>query len=867
MRGPSFRKIESISEAFDSVVMLTWSNWKTEPRSNRYHYATRFAQHMPVFFVQPDSTDKTVTIETIDGIHIVHCSEIYGAEQTMALREALFSRGVRSPILWIYNAFFEHYIRRSSARLKIFHATEDYITVDSDFAIAGSEAGSAVKRILPHIDCLIGVSEAVTRVYVERGRFRGHAVTLRNGCDFTFWESSGAAKYEPPADGGRVALYQGGLNRRLDFDLLQELARSMPHWQFWFCGRSDDSEGWRRLAAEPNVRYFGEVDATGIANLARHALVGLMPFKKYKLIYNSLPLKAYEYVGCGLPVVTIPIESLSNDTDLFRPAEGADQFRSAIEAVAGQRIDRAALARRRDAARRESYDQRFEALQGIILDQLAAPATNASLNVAILFDDQSTKVKTIREHIDAFQKYSRHVCEFMPATGIINGDIGRISWDHFDAIIVHYSIRVSIENHLDRSIAETIARFDGAKILFIQDEYENTECAREWIERLGIDAVFTTVNEVELEKAYAYRRFPRVDFIQTLTGYMPDDPELDKYALPLRDRKILIGYRGRKLPYQYGELGQEKYRIGVEAKRRAEEQRLPVDIEVDDTRRIYGNDWYRFLGSCRATLGTESGANIFDFDGSLRRAAENNANITFLEFADKYLQGREGEIIMNQISPKIFEAIRLRTALILFEGEYSGVVKPNIHYIPLMKDFSNFDEVVRKITDDSFVSALTERAFADIVASGRYSASKFVAGVDAYLSARVPRGPKARLVAMTVCADFGEERQLINAFGNAISPTREAVDRQTIVDIAQRVTKDIAATSSNSRRRANQLTSTLRRVWRLIPTGVRSRLAREIARINIATIDKNASPGLVASVWSLAPLRLRLWLFRKLPSP
>ena len=37
---------------FDAVLMLTWSDWYTEPRSNRYHYAVRFAATLPVFFLQ-----------------------------------------------------------------------------------------------------------------------------------------------------------------------------------------------------------------------------------------------------------------------------------------------------------------------------------------------------------------------------------------------------------------------------------------------------------------------------------------------------------------------------------------------------------------------------------------------------------------------------------------------------------------------------------------------------------------------------------------------------------------------------------------------------------------------------------------------
>ena len=47
---------------FDAVIMLTWSDWETEPRSNRYHYASRFQKEVPVFFLQ----HKYQTVSEID---------------------------------------------------------------------------------------------------------------------------------------------------------------------------------------------------------------------------------------------------------------------------------------------------------------------------------------------------------------------------------------------------------------------------------------------------------------------------------------------------------------------------------------------------------------------------------------------------------------------------------------------------------------------------------------------------------------------------------------------------------------------------------------------------------------------------------
>ena len=99
------------------------------------------------------------------------------------------------------------------------------------------------------------------------------------------------------------------------------------------------------------------------------------------------------------------------------------------------------------------------------------------------------------------------------------------------------------------------------------------------------------------------------------------------------------------------------------------------------------------------------------------------------EIFDKHLHHLEKEIKMNQISPKMFEAISLKTALVLFEGEYSGILKPNRHFIPLKKDFSNFEEVVIKLNDDHYLQEMVDRAFEEICLNEKYSYNYFIRSV------------------------------------------------------------------------------------------------------------------------------------------
>ena len=52
---------------------------------------------------------------------------------------------------------------------------------------------------------------------------------------------------------------------------------------------------------------------------------------------------------------------------------------------------------------------------------------------------------------------------------------------------------------------------------------------------------------------------------------------------------------------------------------------------------------------------------------------------------------------MNVISPRCFEAAALRTLMVMYEGEYAGILEAGRHYVELKRDHSNIDEVVSAI--------------------------------------------------------------------------------------------------------------------------------------------------------------------------
>ena len=351
------------------------------------------------------------------------------------------------------------------------------------------------------------------------------------------------------------------------------------------------------------------------------------------------------------------------------------------------------------------------------------------MNTLVVYDKYSTHTNTVHEHVMAFGRFSSHRHFYLHGSASGRG----VDWSAFDAVVVHYSARL-VTQTVSTSMRKCLEHFKGHKILFVQDEYDLAERLRESILELGFDLVFTCVPAGSIEAIYPAARFPATRFTSTLTGFVPVDPITpDKWIDPT-ERPLLVGYRGRALPFWYGDLGQEKQEIAERFRIECESRGLPCDIEWDDRHRIYGDAWPRFMRSCRATLGTESGSNLFDDDGSLRRRftewQATHPDGTYAAARAAVLGDKVEQPIMNQISPRIFEAIASGTALVLYEGSYSGVVRPDVHFIPLRKDFSNIDAVFAVLNDPAALRTMTRRAYRDVIESGAWSYPAFVADYD-----------------------------------------------------------------------------------------------------------------------------------------
>jgi hypothetical protein len=336
---------------------------------------------------------------------------------------------------------------------------------------------------------------------------------------------------------------------------------------------------------------------------------------------------------------------------------------------------------------------------------------------------------TILEHIDFLCQHSRF--DFWK----INTELGfpkRLNEVRFQAIVLHYSL-FGLKPNLNRQFLEYLEKSqDTYKVAFFQDEHRFCKIRFDFINHYKLDCVFTLIEPAFFKETYGkYTNVPKL--VYCLPGYVTDPMMVasQKYYLADEKRTVDIGYRGRRLEYYMGKGAQEKYEIAIKFNEKANGLGLKLDIEADESRRIYGENWYRFIANCRGVLGVEAGVSIFDVEDVVyeryQRLIASNPRISFEQMSELLgFKEWEDRIYYRTISPRHFEAAAFRVCQILFEGEYSGIMKPMVHYIPLKKDFSNFDEVIRMFKDVTLRKEVIDNAYNDLIASELHTYKRFV---------------------------------------------------------------------------------------------------------------------------------------------
>jgi glycosyltransferase involved in cell wall biosynthesis len=335
------------------IVCVGFADWDTELWTNQHHLMSRLARENRVLFVEslglrrPQLAGRDLARiarrlrrglappRQIDGLRVLsplviplHSS---GAVRRLnaALLPALVARaarrlGMERPILWGYVPQAEALLRALDPSLVVYHCVDD---IAAHELIDTASFRAAEERFARRADLVLA---SAPRLAQRLQRWSGNVRYAPNVADTDLFAT---ALQGGPVDAALAALpaprivFTGAIvATKLDQSLLIALARLRPDWTLALVGpvgtgdpRTDVSE----LAREPNVHLLGARRYDELPAVLRGADAGLIPYAVNDLTRSIFPMKVYEYLAAGLPVVATPLPALDAVPEVQRAADAA----------------------------------------------------------------------------------------------------------------------------------------------------------------------------------------------------------------------------------------------------------------------------------------------------------------------------------------------------------------------------------------------------------------------------------------------------------------------------------------------------------------------------------------------------------------
>ncbi|WP_088833027.1 glycosyltransferase [Paenibacillus tyrfis] len=191
--------------------------------------------------------------------------------------------------------------------------------------------------------------------------------------------------------------YFGAVEEWFDDELVLELARRKPEWQFIIIGKTGIPKD--KLDA-PNVRLLGMKPYHQLVHYGKWFHAAIIPFRVNETTNGVSPVKFFEYAALGLPVVSTPLlELTAYRTDILRLAEGADEFEAALESVLAPEFAAVAAQEGGRFAAGHQWSERTDQAERLLEERLGAwkayanydPAGKAAVMTVTFLDYEGEK--------------------------------------------------------------------------------------------------------------------------------------------------------------------------------------------------------------------------------------------------------------------------------------------------------------------------------------------------------------------------------------------------------------------------------------------------------------------------------------------
>jgi glycosyltransferase involved in cell wall biosynthesis len=239
--------------------------------------------------------------------------------------------GMHRPILWAYVPQAEVLVRALNPEHIVYHCVDDIAAQDG---IDEASFNAAESRFVPEADLVLASAPPLAE---RMRRLNDHVVLAPNVADTTLFATAlDDGPLDPalaPLPGPRIVFVGAVAARKVDFDLIAAIATARPSWSVVLVGPvglGDPSTDVSALDALTNVHLLGVRRQAELPAILRGADAGLIPYRSTRLTASIFPMKLYEFLSAGVPLVATGLPSVTG-VDGVELVDGAAAVIDALE--------------------------------------------------------------------------------------------------------------------------------------------------------------------------------------------------------------------------------------------------------------------------------------------------------------------------------------------------------------------------------------------------------------------------------------------------------------------------------------------------------------------------------------------------------
>jgi len=266
----------------------------------------------------------------------------------------------KQPVLWTFLHQSADLVSTLNEKISIYHCVDDWPAL---LPMAHMGKPDQIIRdednLLRKVNIIFKVSGNLLR---DRASGGTPVIEIPNGVDtklFRILDQAERRKFSDLEGLQRPIIgFSGSVGPWVDIELIRKVALKYPHASIVLIGLNEKNPRLASLQKEQNIHFLGMKQREDVPHYLAHFDVCLMPFDKGQVGEGLLPLKMFEYLAVGKPVVTISSPSMQKFAHVLYGAADDESFLDQIGAALAQGHLSEQVAARKRVAREYSWQER-----------------------------------------------------------------------------------------------------------------------------------------------------------------------------------------------------------------------------------------------------------------------------------------------------------------------------------------------------------------------------------------------------------------------------------------------------------------------------------------------------------------------------